>query len=109
MSDLTPGQQQELFAKLIAEHVTWLYSQGFAIRHGDFHAVKRDPLEHKANSQHYASCAADLNLFKDGKWLKETEDHAVSGKRWEALHPYCRWGGRWSDGDHYEVIKWRAA
>jgi hypothetical protein len=101
---LTLGQKQELFSELIAKLILHMYSKGYKVRCGDFYALPRTPLEHKKNSQHYQKCAADLNLFKDGKFLDKTEDHAEFGKYWEALHPLCRWGGRYSDGNHYELV-----
>ena len=93
------GEKQELFSILIAEHICWLYQEGYKIRCGDFFAHDR----HMPNSQHYVKCAADLNLFKDGKYLVETSDHETSGKKWETRHPLCRWGGRFNDGNHYEL------
>lgn len=101
---LALGEKQELFSELIAKHIIWLYGQGYKVRCGDFFAKPRSPLEHKVNSQHYQKCAADLNLFRDGKWLDKTEDHKVSGEHWESLHPLCRWGGRYNDGNHYELV-----
>lgn len=104
---MTLGQQQELFSMLIAEHIIWLYSQNYQVRCGDFFAIPREPLEHKLNSQHYIKCAADLNLFQKGNFLTKTEDHKKSGEKWESRHSMCRWGGRYNDGNHYEVIQWR--
>jgi hypothetical protein len=100
---MTLGERQELFSKLIADHILWLYSQGYTVRCGDFQAIRRDPLEHKAKSNHYIKCAADLNLFKLGVYLPKTEDHKASGEMWETRHPRCRWGGRYNDGNHYEL------
>ena len=104
------GEKQELFAKLIAEHISWLYKMGFKVRMGD---VFRDPRVHgkvgtkkgygKAFSMHKDKCAADLNLFKGGKFLTKTEDHAESGSMWESRHPMCAWGGRFDDGNHYSL------
>jgi hypothetical protein len=104
MGLMTLGQKQELFAKLIAEHITWLYSQNYQVRCGDFFAKLREPNEHKPNSNHYIKCAADLNLFQKGFYLSKTEDHKASGEMWETRHPQCRWGGRYNDGNHYEII-----
>jgi hypothetical protein len=98
------GEQQELFSEMIAKLITYIYSKGYKVRVGDFWAKPRNPLEHKANSQHYNKLAADLNLFKDGVFLSRTEDHKEFGAYWEALHPSCRWGGRYKDGNHYEVV-----
>jgi hypothetical protein len=25
------------------------------------------------------------------------------GEFWEGLHPLCRWGGRFNDGNHYSI------
>lgn len=59
----------------------------------------------KDNSNHKKGLAIDIHLYdKDGKWLDETMDHADTGGFWESLHPWNRWGGRWSDGNHYEFI-----
>ena len=106
------GEQQELFAKLIAEHITWLYKQGYKVRIGD---VFRDPRSHgkigekkaygKPFSMHKSKCAADLNLFKAGKYLKKTADHKASGRKWESRHPLCVWGGRFDDGNHYSLTR----
>jgi hypothetical protein len=100
---VTLGQRQELFSQLIAKLIMEMYNRGFTVRCGDFWAKRRDPLEHKANSLHYDKLAADLNLFKNGKFLDKTEDHRQFGDYWEALSPWCTWGGRWSDGNHYQV------
>jgi hypothetical protein len=55
------------------------------------------------NSLHGDRLAVDVNLFKDGKWLQKTEDHKPLGEYWESLHPLCRWGGRFNDGNHYSI------
>ena len=46
---------------------------------------------------------ADLNLFKDGVYLTSDKDHEPFGIYWESLHPLCRWGGRFKDGNHYSI------
>jgi hypothetical protein len=51
--------------------------------------------------QHKNRLAVDLNLFKDGLYLDQTEDHRPIGEYWEALHPENVWGGRFQDGNHY--------
>lgn len=105
MEELSLGQKQELFSLLIADLIIHIDSKGLKIRCGDFSAKERNPLEHKKGSKHYEHCAADLNLFKDGVWLTKTEDHKQFGDYWESLHPLCVWGGRWNDGNHYQVGK----
>ena len=105
------GAKQELFSELMAAHVTWLYSKGYKVRSGDYFAHDR----HRRGSCHFIKLAADLNLFKDGEYLIETEDHRESGEMWESRHELCRWGGNWDkddhpgepgedDGNHYSLI-----
>ena len=104
------GKKQELFSELISLHVLWLIRRGYKVRTGD---TFRDPRAHgkvgergpygKPFSMHKSKCAADLNLFKDGKYLTRTEDHAASGAKWESRHKLCFWGGRVEDGNHYSL------
>jgi len=94
------GAKQELFSILLAQHVVWLYEQGYKVRMGDVFAHDG----HKDNSNHYKKLAADLNLFKDGVYIVTTDGHAESGAMWETRHDLCRWGGRFNDGNHYSLI-----
>ena len=93
------GAKQELFAELIAAHITWLYEQGYKVRIGDVFAHDG----HREGSCHYLKLAADLNLFKDGDYLTNTAEHRESGEMWESRHELCRWGGRFDDGNHYSL------
>ena len=94
------GAKQELFSILLAQHVVWLYEQGYKVRMGDVFAHDG----HKDNSNHYKKLAADLNLFKDGVYIVTTDGHAEFGEMWETRHDLCRWGGRFNDGNHYSLI-----
>jgi hypothetical protein len=55
------------------------------------------------NSLHCKRLAVDLNLFKDGVFLTDEEDHRQFGEWWEELDPRNRWGGRFKDGCHYSM------
>jgi hypothetical protein len=55
------------------------------------------------NSLHELKLAQDFDLFKDGKYLSDTESHKPLGEYWESLDPLCRWGGRFGDGNHYSL------
>lgn len=57
------------------------------------------------NSLHRQRLAIDLNLFKDGVYLRKSEDHRQLGEYWKALDPLCRWGGDFKrrDGNHYSL------
>ena len=94
---MTLGQKQRLFAVKIAELIIWIYDQGCAVTLGDAWAKTG----HMANSCHYIRLALDLNLFRDGKYLTETEDHRFAGEKWESMGG--SWGGRYQDGNHYSL------
>jgi hypothetical protein len=54
-------------------------------------------------SLHKKRLALDLNLFKDGEYLPDTESHKDLGEWWEDQGG--SWGGRFKvpDGNHYEL------
>jgi len=55
------------------------------------------------NSLHCIRLAVDLNLFKDGVYLPTTEAYKFAGEYWESLNSLNRWGGRFNDGNHFEM------
>jgi hypothetical protein len=105
---VTLGQKQRLFARLVARLIDKAYELGFEVSLGD---AFRDPRVHGAmgvrksyshpSSAHKIRLAIDLNLFKDGEFLEQSEDHRPLGEWWEQQHPLARWGGRFNDGNHY--------
>ena len=106
---MTLGQKQELFMRLLPRLIDFAHEQGYALRGGELerkpdvaaaNAAKGTGI---ANSLHRDKLAIDLNLFRNGKWLTRSEDHKPLGEFWEALHPLCRWGGRFGDGNHYSI------
>lgn len=106
---MTLRQKQSLFAKLAGLLIKEIYARGYevtldwAYRPPEIAAYYADLGIGIRNSLHTKKLAVDLNLFKDGVWLRNSEDHKPFGDWWEAQHPLCRWGGRWHDGNHYEV------
>lgn len=106
---MTLREQQSAFVRLLPALITYANQQGYELTLGDAY---RDPRcfgytgESKGygarNSLHKLRLAVDLNLFKDGVWLRTTNDHRFLGVYWESLDPHCRWGGRFQDGNHYE-------
>jgi hypothetical protein len=95
--EMTLGQKQRLFVKMVGELIAYAYSIGVELSFGDAWAKSG----HKQGSNHYIRIAIDLNLFKDGTWLKETEDHLALGEFWESIGG--SWGGRFGDGNHYSL------
>ena len=106
---MTLRQKQSLFARLSAELILKAYSLGYEVTYGEAY---RSPEEAarlaKAglgikDSLHASRLAIDLNLFRDGVWLKDTDGHKPLGEWWEQQHALCRWGGRFNDANHYSL------
>lgn len=105
---MTLGEKQRAFTKMIGLLIEKIYSSGYEATFGDAY---RDPRLHgemgtkagygAANSNHKVRLAVDLNLFKDGKYLPNTEDHQKFGEFWESMGG--TWGGRFKDGNHYSM------
>jgi hypothetical protein len=89
------GDQRRAFTHALGKLITFAYSIGYELAIHDVNA--RDG--HKEGSFHYKALAADINLYKDKKWLDKTSDHLILGLYWE--HLGGSWGGRWNDGNHY--------
>jgi hypothetical protein len=105
---MTLGDKQKLFMHAIKGLIQHIHEQGYECTLGDGYRDPRvfgDIGETKGygykNSNHKRRLAIDINLFKDGKYLGDTEDHRPIGEYWESISPYARWGGRFNDGNHY--------
>ncbi len=94
------GDKQRVFTRLVGLLIEEAYRLGYELSFGDAYRDERCPYGHQ-NSLHRSRLAIDLNLFKNGVYLDKTEDHEELGVFWENLHPECRWGGRFKDGNHY--------
>lgn len=106
---MTLREQQHLFAQLAAELIRKAAELGYEVTLGE---AWRSPHEARRlagtrrgirRSLHCDRLAIDLNLFKDGEYLTSTEAHRALGEWWETVHPLCRWGGRFNDGNHYSL------
>lgn len=107
---MTLSATQQEFALDVAYLIQHIYAAGYAVTFGD---AFRDPRSHgkmgkqkaygRARSAHKQRLAIDLNLFKDGQYLGDTESHRPFGEYWLALHETNRWGGDFTkpDGNHY--------
>jgi len=105
---MTERELQSAFAQLVARLIDQAYAMGYEITLGDAY---RDPRLHGAlgvklgyghpRSAHKRRMAIDLNLFRAGKFLGDTEAHRPLGEWWKQQHPAARWGGDFNDGNHY--------
>ena len=100
--------KQRAFAKKVARLIDKAHELGFEVTLGDAY---RDPRVFgqigtrmgygESRSAHKQRLAIDLNLFKDGEYLPETESHRQLGEWWETQGGV--WGGRFNDGNHYSI------
>ncbi len=94
---MTLRQKQSKFASMLPLLILYAYELGFEITIGDVWAKSG----HSYRSFHYKKLAVDLNLFRNGRYLKSVKSHEPLGLFWESLNG--TWGGRWPSGDanHY--------
>jgi len=102
------GSKQRRFTKMIGLLIEYAYQNGYELTFGDAY---RDPRLHgqvgekkgygAVASLHKQRLAVDFNLFRDGKFLQQTDDHKPLGEYWESLGG--SWGGRFNDGNHYSL------
>jgi hypothetical protein len=134
------GKKQEIFTRLSNELETWALSvPGVEIRGGEW---LRTEAQARWNATHCARCqqakiwhtgaghsfraigivksnhrlklAKDYNVFRNGVWLRKSEDLLWLGERWEAMsgtyreiEVVCCWGGRFvkrPDGNHFSLL-----
>jgi len=92
-------KQQSQFARMLSLLINYATLQGYEITFGDAYAKSG----HIDGSFHYKRLAIDLNLFKNGEYLTETQDYKPLGLFWESIGG--TWGGRFEkpDGNHYSL------
>ena len=89
--------RQSAFVQAVGSLITYAYGLGYELTFGDTYPNRK----HKPDSFHEKGLAIDLNLFRDSRYLKLTEDHTPLGLYWKSLGG--TWGGRFKnpDGNHY--------
>lgn len=101
-------EKQHKFCLMLAQLLIKADEMGYTMRIGDAY---RDPrvfgnMGEKIGYGHPSSChkiglAVDLNLFKDGVYITDTEGHRQLGEWWESIGG--TWGGKFNDGNHYSL------
>lgn len=92
------------FTSLLCVLVRRMQEAGYeaAFAEGMDRKTKKDPTsDHMKNSLHELGLAQDIDLYFNGKYQDKSEHHGVFGNHWEGLDAYCKWGGRFGDGNHY--------
>lgn len=108
----TIGAKQRRFLPLVAKLIEYAYSQGYELSAGECYRTPEQAAlnaQHGsgiANSLHTLRLAVDLQLFKDGVYLTDTEAYRSLGEFWKTLDPDCAWGGDFmtrKDGNHFSL------
>ena len=96
------SKKQQDFARHVADLIHQIYARGYACTFGHAYRCPDCPVGME-NSVHKSRLAVDLQLFKDGEYLTDTEDYRQFGEYWKALGYHNRWGGDFSspDGNHF--------
>ena len=110
------GELQRAFAtKLLPLLLLYVDLLGYEVTLGDAYRDERShgKYGHKSpygsdTSNHKLRLAINLNLFKDGKYLRSGEEHAPIGKFWLSLSDVIpgvktAWGGPSGDPNHYST------
>src|SRR3990167_4541838 len=103
---MTLGEARRMFTVLVCRLVIWAESRSYGVAFAegmDRITPKDQTTDHMKDSLHEVGLAQDIDLYRGASmvYLTETDDHRELGKRWESMHPFCRWGGKWGDGNHY--------
>lgn len=107
----TLGQKQRRFLPLVAKLINFAYEQGYELSEGEGY---RTPEQAALNAQHHTGIAnslhtlrlaIDLQLFKDGVYITDSEEYRPLGEFWRTLDPDCCWGGDFEkrDGNHFSL------
>jgi hypothetical protein len=108
----TLGQRQRRFLPLVAKLIEYAYAQGYELTTGEGYRTPEQAAlnaQHGsgiANSLHTLRLAVDLQLFKDGTYLTDSEAYKPLGEFWKTLDPDCAWGGDFKtrpDGNHFSL------
>lgn len=106
------GEQQRVFTRLVAKLINYAYDTGYELSLGEAYRTPEQAIINAGkgvgimNSLHTKRLAIDLNLFRQGIYLQDTDNHQKLGTYWKSLHPLCRWGGDFRprpDGNHYSM------
>lgn len=93
---------QEVFASLIPRLIDFIFTNGYTCTVGDAYRSPDVQYGH-ASSLHRKRLAIDLNLFRDGKYLTDSDDYRFAGEYWLTLNENCTWGGS-ADGNHFSAF-----
>lgn len=107
------SEKQRGFTLMMAELILFAYAKGLeltmgeAFRSADQQAIHvKNGVSRVKHSKHQDRLAVDLNLFIDGRYVRDKEKYRALGEKWEAIGG--RWGGRFGVAreDYETKIGW---
>lgn len=95
----------ELMGKLIEKAIGAGYgiSMGETYRPPEMAAIYAKEGKGIKDSLHCDRLAVDINLWRGDQYLRDTASYKDLGAWWEQQDRHARWGGRWEDGNHFEL------
>ena len=86
-ANLSLGETQRILPLMVRDLITFAYAEGYELTFGDAYrdsrvfgsfGSKKEGAYGKWKSNHKRRLAIDFNLFKDGVYLKKTEDYIAT-------------------------------
>lgn len=107
----TLRQKQSRFARSVPLLLQYMTALGYEYTLGEAWRTQAQAAANAAsgagisNSLHIDRLAIDINLFKDGIYLADSDSHRPFGAFWKSLGDDYAWGGDFTkpDGNHYSV------
>ena len=108
--ELTLHECQVTFCDNVCYLIGFAFNQGYELTFGEaYRTPEQAALNAKngsgiKNSLHCKRLAIDFNVFKDGEYLKKSEELRELGEYWKSLNPNNAWGGDFKslpDGNHF--------
>ena len=110
---MTLGEQRRAFTRDLARLILRAISMGYEVQldgvrrpqvAADYYASQGIGIR---KSLHLKGLADDMDLFRDGVLLTDSDDYEPLGVYWESLNPLNCWGGRFRnrDGRHFSSTR----
>lgn len=100
MAKETLLEKQFKFAKMVSVLLTHIFWENYKVTFGDAYRPENATYGHP-KSLHKKRLAIDLNFFRNGKYITDTEELKMIGEYWESIGG--TWGGRFGDGNHFSL------
>lgn len=107
----TLRQKQSRFARSVPLLLQYIFARGYEATLGEAWRTQAQAQANAASgagiadSLHIERLAIDVNLFRDGLYLGDSESHRPFGTFWKSLGDDHFWGGDFTkpDGNHYSI------